>query len=92
MPQGGMGSVAAAAVHAVRATEGLTASQAMIDRIARLPSPGGDFWRAAVQLEATAAASCAAETQDAAAPAVGEIKPATQVPLNDCTVALACDT
>ena len=51
-----MGSVAAAAVEAVRATEGLEAAQALVDRVARLPSPGGNFWRAAVQLESAAAA------------------------------------
>ena len=53
--QGGMGSVAAAAIEAVRATEGLEAAQTLVDRVARLPSPGGDFWRAAVHLEAAAA-------------------------------------
>ena len=52
-----MGSVAAAAVEAVRATEGLEAAQALVDRVARLPSPGGNFWRAAVQLESAAAAA-----------------------------------
>ena len=55
-----MGSVAAAAVNAVHITQGLDAARALVDRIARLPSPGGDFWRAAAQLEAAAAAAAAA--------------------------------
>ena len=53
--QGGMGAVIAAALDVVHVTEGLAAAQTLIDRIGRLPSPGGDFWRAAVQLEAAAA-------------------------------------
>ncbi len=52
-----MGSVAAAAVEAIHTTEGLEAAQTLVDRVARLPSPGGDFWRAAVQLESAAAAA-----------------------------------
>ncbi len=54
-----MGSVAAAAVEAVRDTQGQEAGQMLVDRVARLPSPGGDFWRAAVQLESAAAATAA---------------------------------
>ena len=68
-----MGAVAAAALDAVHVTEGSAAAQTLIDRIARLPSPGGDFWRAAVQLEAAAAAgSSAMQDCGASAPAAGQ--------------------
>ena len=69
-----MGSVAAAAVEAARATEGLKAAQALADRVARLPSPGGDFWRAAVKLEAEAAAASGVSGSSSA---IAQVSPST---------------
>lgn len=49
-----MGVVAAAAVESLHATEGLEAARHLVARLLRVPSPGGDFWLAAVRLESTA--------------------------------------
>ena len=65
--QGGMGSVAAAAVEVVHAVDGIVAARSLWGRLARGPPPGGELFLAAARAEAAAMAACEPGADAAAA-------------------------
>lgn len=62
MLQGGLGSVAGAAVELTRQMQSLQAARQLCDSLLAIPSPGGSFFQAAIGLELAAMA----DTKDAA--------------------------
>ena len=49
--QGGFGQVAAAAFEQLHCHFGLTEARALVDRLLKVPSPGGAFWHAVLLAE-----------------------------------------
>ena len=49
--QGGFGQVAAAAFEQLHRCFGLTEARALVDRLVKVPSPGGSFWHAVLLAE-----------------------------------------
>ena len=58
--QGGFGQVAAAAFEQLRCHSGLAEARAFVDRLVKIPSPGGSFWHAVLLAELEETRSCGA--------------------------------